>query len=287
MDHGARTVNGRLRTITMLAPAMSVLIGLFLLPVGYFLMQSFWRIRFFMLDRALTFHNYQVIGREYGASWVFTLAIAALIAILTTTGAFVLSYYARFRAGRYEALVLFLTLMTLFGGYLVKVYAWKTILGIDGILNSTLLTLGIINQPISQMLYTPFAVVVTLVNFLLHFAVLPIYAAFRSFDDRTLESARDLGAAPLRACRDILIPQTANGITAGFSLCFLLAAGDYVTPQLVGGPESVMVGNFIESQFVDRLDAPLGAALSFTVLASCLLILALSKFAIGRIGRQP
>jgi spermidine/putrescine transport system permease protein len=176
--------------------------------------------------------------------------------------------------------------MTLFGGYLVKVYAWKTILGVDGIINSGLLALHIIRQPLGRLLYTPFAVVVTLVNFLLPFAVLPIYASIRTTDPKTLESARDLGATPLQVWRDILIPQTATGIVTAFSLSFLLAAGDYVTPQLVGGTESVMIGNFIESQFVDLLNAPLGAAMSFAVLGSCLAIVAMARLGLLRIGRQ-
>jgi spermidine/putrescine transport system permease protein len=198
-----------------------------------------------------------------------------------------LAYFARFRAGRYEGLVLFMTLTTLFGGYLVKVYAWKTILGIEGIANSALLAFGIVEKPIAGMLYSPFAVVVTLVNFLLPFAVLPIYASLRSVDDKTMEAARDLGAPPFRVFCDVLIPQTATGIATGFSLSFLLAAGDYVTPQLVGGPQAVMVGNFIEGQFVDRLDAPLGAALTFAVLGSCILIVGLVTYGLRQVGRQP
>lgn len=270
----------------MLAPSCLVLAALFLAPMGYFFLQSFWQIKFYMLDMSFTLTNYVALIQQYGACWVFTLEIAALIAVVTTTGAFLLAYYAHYKAGKYEGLILFLTLMTLFGGYLVKVYAWKTILGVDGIINSALLALHIIRQPLGGLLYTPFAVVVTLVNFLLPFAVLPIYASIRTTDPKTLESARDLGATPLQVWRDILIPQTTTGIVTAFSLSFLLAAGDYVTPQLVGGTESVMIGNFIESQFVDLLNAPLGAAMSFAVLGSCLAIVAMARLGLLRIGRQ-
>lgn len=274
------------KPMAMLAPAGLVLAALFIAPMSYLFLQSFWQIKFYMLDTHFTLANYGVLIQQYGACWMFTLEIAGLIAVLTTLGAFLLAYYARFKAGRYEGLILFLTMMTLFGGYLVKVYAWKTILGTDGIINSALLWLHIVRRPLGWLLYTPFAVVVTLVNFLLPFAVLPIYASIRTVDPRTLESARDLGATPLQVWRDVLIPQTGIGIVTGFSLAFLLAAGDYVTPQLVGGTQSVMIGNFIESQFVDLLNAPLGAAMSFSVLGSCLLILVAAGFGMRRIGRQ-
>jgi spermidine/putrescine transport system permease protein len=271
----------------MLMPAFLVLSGLFLLPLGYFFLQSFWRIRFYMLQRHFTLYNYRVAVEQYFGSWIFTLEIAALIATVTTICAFLLAYYARFRAGRYEGLVLFITLTTLFGGYLVKVYAWKTILGLEGVLNLAMLAIGLIRHPITGMLYSPFAVVVTLVNFLIPFAVLPIYASIRTIDERTLEAARDLGASPFRVLCDVLIPQASTGIIAAFTLAFLLAAGDYVTPQLVGGPRSVMVGYFIETAFVDRLNAPLGAALTFAVLGSCLLVVAGVSAGLRRVGRQP
>jgi spermidine/putrescine transport system permease protein len=270
----------------MLGPSLLVFSALFVLPVGYFFVQSFWREQYFMLQRSFTFYNYIRAYDDYGYACVFTLGISFAIGGVTTGCAFALAYYAHFRAGRFGPVILFLTLMTLFGGYLVKIYAWKSILGVDGVLNTTLTALGIIHSPLTWLLYSPLAVIITLVNFLLPLAVLPIYAALRLIDERALTAARDLGASATRVLVDIVVPQALTGIMGAFSLCFLIAVGDYVTPQLVGGPESVMVGSFIEDQFVSRMDAPLGAALAAVVLGGCLLMVLAVSLLLRRVTRQ-
>lgn len=274
-------------TTAMLGPSLLAFGILFILPVGYFFVQSFWRVEFYTLQRNFTFYNYIKVYQEYGASWVFTLVIGMIIGTITTVSAFALSYFAHFRAGRFGSVILFLTLTTLFGGYLVKIYAWKSILGVDGILNTTLTGLGLVHGPVTWLLYSPVAVVIALVNFLIPLAVLPIYAALRLIDERALASARDLGASGFRVLVDIVAPQALTGIIGAFSLSFLIAVGDYVTPQLVGGPESVMVGSFIEGQFIDRMDAPLGAALAAAVLGSCLMIVAVTSLLLRRLTKQP
>ena len=119
---------------------------------------------------------------------------------LTTLLAFGFAYVIRFRAGRFGNALLFLTLITLFGGYLVKIYAWKSILGRDGILNLALIDLGLIDEPLDAFIYSANGVVITLTYFLLPFAVLPIYGNMRAIRDVTLEAARDLGAGPWRRC---------------------------------------------------------------------------------------
>jgi spermidine/putrescine transport system permease protein len=271
----------------MLGPSLLVFSALFVLPVGYFFVQSFWREQYFMLQRSFTFYNYIRAYDDYGYACVFTLGISFVIGVVTTGCAFALAYYAHFRAGRFGPVILFLTLMTLFGGYLVKIYAWKSILGVDGVLNTTLTALGITHSPLTWLLYSPLAVIITLVNFLLPLAVLPIYAALRLIDERALTAARDLGASATRVLVDIVVPQALTGIMGAFSLSFLIAVGDYVTPQLVGGPESVMVGSFIEDQFVSRMNAPLGAALAAAVLGGCLLMVLAVSLMLRRATRQP
>jgi len=273
------------RSSILFAPALVVFAVFFLIPVGFFFVVSFWQLKFYELVPGFSFENYVEVYREYLHAGIFTFSIALIIATLTTVIGFMLAYLIRFRAGRYGPILLFLVMITLFGGYLVKIYAWKTILGTQGILNAGLMALGIIDEPIAWILYSPHAVVLTLVHFLLPFAVLPIYGALRGISDDPLEAARDLGARPLRVLIDIVLPQAMPGITAGFALAFLISAGDYVTPRLVGGTSTFMVGNFIESQFVNRLNAPVGSALSFSVLAACLVTLAGATFLARRLLR--
>lgn len=256
-----------------LAPASLAFLLFFALPLGYFFVVSFWRLRSYRLVPDFTFDNYVHVFQDYSGPLVFTLVLALLIATIATGLGFMIAYLARFRAGRWGQLILFVVLVTLFGGYLVKIFAWKTILGTNGVLNNGLVQLGIVSEPIGALLYSPFAVVVTLVHFLLPFTVLPIYGSLRGVSDTPLAAARDLGAGSGRVLRDMVLPQCQAGIFAGFAIAFLISVGDYVTPRLVGGTETVMVGTFVESQFVNRLNAPVGSALSYTMLVISLAVL--------------
>jgi spermidine/putrescine transport system permease protein len=264
-------------------PAFAVFALLFVGPLAFFLVVSFWRLRAYKLVPDFTFDNYLDVWNEYLHAVVFTALISLLIATITTVIGFMIAYLARFRAGRYGTVILFIVLITLFGGYLVKIYAWKTILGTGGILNSTLVDLRLVDQPLTWLLYSPTAVVITLVNFLLPFAVLPIYGSLRGIDEMPLSAARDLGADATRVFRDIVLPQCKPGLFAAFSISFLITAGDYVTPRLVGGPNTFMAGNFVESQFINRLNAPIGSALSYAMLIGCGLVLLLFQKTLTRV----
>ena len=180
---------------------------------------------------------------------------------------------------------LFMALITLFGGYLTKIYMWKTILGSSGVLNSALLALGIIDTPITAFLFSPWAVLITLVHYTLPLAILPIFGALRGIKDVPLEAARDIGASRLRVFFDIVLPQCRFAILSSFSLSFIFSLGDYVTPLLVGGPHTSMIGLFIQSQFGNRLNSPLGSAMSFTVIAIGLLVISLVAFILFRVTR--
>jgi spermidine/putrescine transport system permease protein len=193
---------------------------------------------------------------------------------------FLYAYLIRFKAGRYGPLLLFVALVTLFGGYLMKIYAWKTILGNEGIMNSALLGAGIIEEPFTALLYSPAAVVVTLVNFLLPLAVLPIYGALRGIRDIEVDAARDLGARPVRILRDVIVPRSRAGLVAAFVFSFLIAAGDYVTPLLVGG-KMTMIGNLIAPQFGQFFNWPLGAAMSYAVLFIALVVVGVANGAMA------
>lgn len=256
-----------------LVPASAVFAGLFIAPLTYFFAVSFWTVRARMIRPDFSPQNYVEAVSEYGDVLAFTLAISGIIAVSTTVLAFLFAYAIRFKLGRFANLFLFFTLITLFGGYLVKIYAWKSILGTDGVLNKALLLLGIIEAPLGALLYSANGVVITLTYFLLPFAVLPIYGSLRSLKDVTIEAARDLGASPVSVMRDVVLPQCQGGLLTAFTLSFLISAGDYVTPRFVGGG-AALIGTFIENQFTIAFNWPLGSALAFTTMAATLAVVA-------------
>ena len=163
-------------------------------------------------------------------------------------------------------------IVSIFGGYLVRIYAWFAILGNEGIINSLLKSIGVIHRPLGFLLFSQFAVVVTLVNFLLPFGVLPLYGAMQNIPPETLEAARDLGGGPVAIFRTVLLPLTATGCRIAFAFAFVLASGDYVTPTLVGGTNGLLVGNAISDQFTVQFNWPLGAALAVTMLLVALVV---------------
>lgn len=251
----------------LVVPAFTVFAVLFVAPFFYFLAISFWRVSNFRLTPDFTLLNYAKALQRYVPIYELTFLVAFSVALTCVVLGVIYAGILRFKAGRWATILIYVPLMTLFGGYLVKIYAWKTILGTKGILNSALIGLGLVDEPVTALLYSPFAVAVTLIYFLLPFAILPIYASMRGINEIELEAARDLGAGSWRRFSDIIVPRCRVGMTSGFIICFLLSVGDYVTPILVGGKIS-MIGNMITPQFGQKFDWPLGASMSFVTLAT-------------------
>ena len=270
----------RTTPLLMLLPSLAVFVVVFVAPLTYLFVVSFWRKDRFGMAPDATLDNYAETFNEYSSSLTFTFGMALVVAVVTVLLAFCFAYLVRFKAGRYGVLLLFVSLITLFGGYLSKIYVWKTILGETGILNTALLLSGVLDKPTTAFLYNPIAVVITLTHFMLPLAVLPIYGSLRAIDDAPLRAARDLGASPVRVFLDIVLPQCRSGIVAAFALAFLFAAGDWVTPNLVGGPYTSMIGTFIEFQYGSRFNRPLGSSMAFVVIAFCLAVVGSVAFAV-------
>jgi spermidine/putrescine transport system permease protein len=268
--------------LAALAPAGLAWILLFAAPIAYFFLISFWSVKARIMRPDFTGKNYVAAMTEYGDVLFHTLLIGLAIAFVTTILAYAFAFAIRFRAGPFGNALLLLTLITLFGGYLVKIYAWKSILGRDGIINGVLAWLGLIDEPLTFFIYSANGVVITLAYFLLPFAVLPIYGNMRSIPDSLIEAARDLGAGAFRASRDVVLPLCERGIAAAFLLTFLISVGDYVTPRYVGGGTSMM-GHFIETQFSFGFNWPMGSAMAFTLMVASLVVFALCRFAFRRL----
>ena len=267
-------------TYWLVAPSALVFCVLFIAPMAFFVVVSFWQVEYFEMSTEPTIANYRDVFANYWRVMGFTVVLATATALLTTVLGFVFSFLARFRAGGWAQALLFIVLVTLFGGYLMKIYAWKTILGNEGVLNSALMAAGIISSPITSLLYSPQAVVVTLMHFNLPFAVLPIYASMRGIADSKVEAARDLGAGRWPVLSTVIVPRCQSGIVAAFSFVFLMVAGDYVTPLLVGGKQT-MIGNLIAPQFGAQFNWPLGAAMSIVMLIAAVVIIYLFRMLIA------
>lgn len=258
-----------------IAPATAFYAAFFLVPMLALLVLSVWQAQGFSLIPTFTLANYQKIATSalHHTLILRTVVVGLSTAAIVVPLAFVLSYLMRFVFERRGQLILQLMLLSLFSGYLVRIYAWRTILGKQGLLNSALQWLGVVDQPLTFLIYSNFAVVVTLVGLLLPLAVLPIYSSMSNLSRDVLEVAQDLGARRLHLVRTVLLPLTLPGVGAAFAFSFLLAAGDFVTPALVGGTQSVMIGNVIADQFRGvGANWPLGAALAFVMIVIVMVI---------------
>jgi spermidine/putrescine transport system permease protein len=274
------------RTVLLLAPSFAVLIGIFAIPVLLLFAVSFWSVKTFRLQPDFSLAAWQRFFTVYGDLTLYTLAVGLAVGLFCTLLGFVFAYAARFKAGRFGDLLLVATLITLFGGYLVKIYAWKSILGADGLLNQALMGIGLTSEPLAFLIYSRGAVILALVHFLLPFAILPIYAALRNVSEATIEAARDLGASASQVLMRVIVPQCLPGLFSAFAFCFLLAAGDYVTPMLLGGTSGSMLGQFVLLEFSTNFNWPAGSAMSFGLLFTCLLAIVALAAAGNRLMRR-
>ncbi len=200
--------------------------------------------------------------RLLGVSALMALAVATIATVLS----YPIAYFLAFRAGRNAGRYLVLLLVPFWTSYLLRVMSWKIILGSDGVLNSLLSYLGVIDQPLTALLYNRNAVIITLIYVWIPFAALPILAALQRIDLALFEAAADLGASPARRFWRITFPLSLPGVLATFFLVFIPTVGEYVTPLLVGGSEGSMYGNIIQDFFTKAANWPLGSALSMVML---------------------
>ena len=208
-----------------------------------------------------------VLGKaSYRALFFRSVLISGLVTIATVGLAYPMAYFVAFHAKRKFIWLVALTI-PFWTSYLLRVFAWKIILGFDGLINSGLMRLHMISQPLGFLLYNPFAVVVTLAHAWAAFAVLPIYVSLEKIDRSLLEAASDLGDGPVRRFLRITLPLSLPGVIGAAILIFVPTTGDYVTPALVGGTEGTMIANMIEVQFNGVGNWPLGAALSLVSMA--------------------
>jgi spermidine/putrescine transport system permease protein len=213
---------------------------------------------------------------ETGSYWRL-LGVSSLMAFMISVSAVVLSYplsyFLAFHAGKRAGLYLVLLLVPFWTSYLLRVMAWKIMLGTDGVINSLLMYVGVIKEPLEALLYNRNAVILTLIYVWIPFAALPILAALQRIEWTLFEAAADLGARPYHQFMRITLPLSLPGVFAAFFMVFIPTIGEYVTPLLVGGSRGFMYGNIIQDFFTKAANWPLGSALSMIMLAATLILI--------------
>lgn len=219
--------------------------------------------------------NYRELLRVpmYGEVLFRSMKIAGAVTLFALLLGYPLAYYVAFHAGKRKDLLYQLVIIPLWVSYLVRAYAWKIILGSDGVLNGLLMQLHVTSHPVSFLLYSPFAVVLTLTHIYTPFCFLPVYAALEHIPRNLVEASHDLGAKPWQTFWRVVLPLSIPGVLAGATFAFVLSLGDFLAPLLLGGPSGVMISNVVVSLFGAAYNWPLGAAISLCMLVLVVAVL--------------
>ena len=270
-----------------LAPALLWFLLFFVGPLLVLVAFSFYSFSNFDWVPDLNLANYEkaLTSPVFRAIFVRTLIIALTITGITLLIAYPFTYIITFVFPARRQMLYFFVLVTLFGSYLVRIYAWRTILGAEGVINGTLVETGLINEPLRFLLNSPLAVVIALTNFLVPLAVLPIYSSMQNVSPGLLEAGRDLGSGPLGLARRIVLPLTMPGVRVAAAFTFIAAAADFATPALLGGAGGRLAGGAIRHEFGTTLNWPLGAALAITIIALMIAVVGVMWWLLGRLAR--
>jgi ABC-type spermidine/putrescine transport system permease subunit I len=262
----------------VLGPPLLWLIGFYLIPLGLLLITSLWTWDGVQIVHSWTLDNFQLITSDPLPLEVMrrTLFIAALVTVTSGVLALPLAYFLVRYTSRWKNLLYLAVIVPLWTNYLVRVFAWKTILGDTGLLNSFLISIHVIKQPIDVLLYSNNAIFITLLYIWLPYMVLPVYAAIDRIPPSLLEASADLGARGWRTIAHVVWPLAFPGIMAGSIFVFSLSLGDYITPQFMGNGSS-FIGNIIADQFHQAGSPPYGAALSVLPLGVLMIYLVVAR----------
>ena len=274
----SRSWRGRLRALylrsdtlkgfTLLSPTLLVMGLTMCIPFGIMVVMSFWTQIGFEFDTVFSLVNYveAVEKPVYRALLLRSLTISAICTVATVLVSYPMAYYVAFHVRKHKMAWIILMTVPFFSSYLLRIFAWKVILGYNGVINSGLKGLGLIEQPLAFLLYSPTAVVITLAHAWAAFAILPIYISLEKIDRSLIEAATDLGDGPVKRFLGITLPLSMPGVIAASLMIFIPTVGDYVTPTLVGGPDGLMIANLIQAQFGLVNNWPMGAALALDMM---------------------
>lgn len=264
VHRGRRDLSGPV----LVAPATLMVAGLFIVPLAILAVYSFLTAGLFSVSAPFTLDNYlnALQNKATGALGSNALTIGVITATACVAAGIPIAYWIRYYAQRWGNVVLLLVVVSMFASYLVRIYAWRTILGEQGLLNSGLQALGLIDRPLGFLLYNKLAVVLALVHIFLPYVVLVLYAGMRPVRPDYFEAAQDLGAGAVTRWTRVVIPLLAPQLATSWIFVFILSAGDYVTPQFLGGIDGSMIGVLIQQNFSVTGNWAAGAAISLLLL---------------------
>jgi spermidine/putrescine transport system permease protein len=265
----------------LLAPGLAWLAVFFVVPLGFLAYQSLQSGNF---DVGYSFTwawgNYSDAIRNYHEQFVRSLEYAGIATLLALLLSYPVAYWIAFRGGRWKNLLLLFIVAPFFVTYLIRTLAWESILSDDGFVVRTLRDVHVLGAG-GRLLATSTAVVAGITYNFLPFMALPLYVSLEQIDDRLLEAAQDLYASKWKAFLKVTLPLSLPGVVAGTLLTFIPAAGDFINAQLLGSPNNHMIGNVIQSKFLELTDYPAAAAMSFVLMAAILVAVAAYARAVG------
>ena len=252
------------RGYALISPPLIYSLVMLAAPLALVVLLSLWSQNYLELDRTFRLDNYIEATTEplYQLLLTRSLIISGIVTICTVILAYPIAYYVAMFGGKAKSLLLLLITIPFWTSYLIRIFLWKVILGYNGVINGSLMGMGIIEEPLTFILYNANAVVLTLAHAWAPFAILPIYVSLTKIDKSLLEAARDLGDNAFQRFIRVTLPLSMPGVIAATLVVFIPTVGDYVTPKLLGGTDGLMIANMIQVQFGKANNAPLGSALA-------------------------
>ena len=225
------------------------------------------------IDYNFNFENYlRVIEFTYLKILLNSSKIAFLSGFFAVLFGYPAAYFIYKAPAKYQIALLFLVMLPFWSNYLIRTYAWMVLLNNQGLINTILINLNFIKEPLN-ILYTEFSVIIGLIYNYLPFVILSIYSSISKLDHNLIEASKDLGGSSIKTFFLVTLPLTLPGVAAGFIFVFVLSIGNFITPDLLGGGKFLMIGNLIYDQFLSARDWPFGASLSFVLISIMLFLL--------------
>lgn len=265
-------------------PPFLYLLVFMVLPYATMFQYSFWKKSGYFVVPQWNVDNYLRFFDNplYLNTLVGSLEVALIVTLFANLVGYPIAYFLAFVASRHRQLLYFLIIIPLWASFLLRVFIWKLILGREGIINSFLEYAGIIEEPLSLILYNRFSVCLTLVYIFIPFVALPVYTALEKIPRSYIEASMDLGGTPMQTFRRVILPLSLPGVLAGSIFTFSLSFGDFVSPTLLGGPTGLMISNIIISQFITAFEWPFGSVLAVAVLV----VVMTSVILVSRVERR-
>ena len=263
-------MNRRFVPFALISPAVLAVILSIVACLTILVVLSFATQKYLTIDYSWTTANYQEAATSVVVQklMIRSAIIAVTATLLSLLLAYPIAYVVAFDLTKNKLLWLVLFTLPCWVSYLLRILSWKVILGHNGVINGSLLAFGAIDQPLGFLVYNPVSVVIALVHAWAPFAILPIYVSLEKIDRSLIQASSDLGEPPVRTFFRVTLPLSRPGVIGAGILIFVPTFGEYVTPQLIGGPSGAMIGNFIATQFGASNNWPLGATISLLAMAT-------------------